>query len=146
MFGFLYRLLINYKKDIWVLYLSQTSYLKIRFLFFVFLAFTSRFYVVVVIWCFLAFDFCRFCVVIRFFYPATTANELSLRRISIPDLIHYIIILILEKEPVFPFSMFSAKQGNYWYHFYNAFGAFLEAISHSIFCCICIFFAKSLFF
>ena len=39
---------------------------------------------------FLAFDICRFCVVIRFFIPATTANDLRLRRISIPDLIHYI--------------------------------------------------------
>ena len=43
---------------------------------------------------------------------------------SIPNFIHYIYfpILILEKEPVFPFLMFSAKQGNYWYHFYNHFG------------------------
>ena len=43
---------------------------------------------------------------------------------STPDFIHYIYfpILILEKEPVFPFFMFSAKQGNYWYHFYNVFG------------------------
>ena len=43
---------------------------------------------------------------------------------SIPDFIHYIYfpILILEKEPVFPFSMLSAKQGHYWYHFYNVFG------------------------
>ena len=43
---------------------------------------------------------------------------------SIPDFSHYIYfpILILEKEPVFPFLMFSAKQGNYWYHFYNVFG------------------------
>ena len=43
---------------------------------------------------------------------------------SIPDFIHYIYfpILILEKEPVFPFVMFSAKQGNFWYHFYNVFG------------------------
>ena len=43
----------------------------------------------------------------------------------IPDFIHYIYcpIFILEKEPVFPyFLMFSAKQGNYWYHFYNVFG------------------------
>ena len=40
--------------------------------------------------CFLAFVICRFCVVIRFFIPATTANDLRLRRISIPDLIHYI--------------------------------------------------------
>ena len=43
---------------------------------------------------------------------------------SIPDFIHYIYfpISILEKEPVFPFSMLSAKQRNYWYHFYNVFG------------------------
>ena len=43
---------------------------------------------------------------------------------SIPDFIHYIYfpILILEKEPVFPVLMFSAKQENYWYHFYNVFG------------------------
>ena len=54
-----------------------------------------------------------------FFITASTANDLQLRRISIPDPIHYIyfLILILEKEPVFPFSMLSAKQGNYWYHF-----------------------------
>jgi len=31
--------------------------------------------------------------------------------------LHYFLTLILEKEPVFPFSMLSAKQGNYWYHF-----------------------------
>ena len=34
----------------------------------------------------LAFDFCRFCVVIRFFRPATTANDLRLRRIFYPRL------------------------------------------------------------
>ena len=35
---------------------------------------------------------------------------------SIPDFIHYIYCptIILEKEPVFPFLMLSAKQGNYW--------------------------------
>ena len=32
---------------------------------------------------------------------------------SIPDLIHYIYFPILILEPVFPFLMFSAKQGNY---------------------------------
>ena len=34
-------------------------------------------------------------------------------------LLHIIVltILILEKKPVFAFSMLSAKQGNYWYHF-----------------------------
>ena len=36
--------------------------------------------------------------------------------------LHYFLILILEKEPLFPFLMLSAKQGNYWYHFYNVFG------------------------
>jgi len=66
------------------------------------------------------FDFCRFCVV----FVATPANDLRLRRISIPRSypLHYFLILILEEEPVFPFSMLSAKQGNYWYHFYNVFG------------------------
>ena len=50
-----------------------------------------------------------------FFIPATKANDLRLRGFSIPDFIHYIYfpILILEKEPVFPLLMFSAKQGNY---------------------------------
>ena len=43
---------------------------------------------------------------------------------SIPDFIHYIYFptLILEKDPVFPFLILSAKQGNYWYHSYNVFG------------------------
>ena len=59
-----------------------------------------------------------------FFIPATMANDLRLRRISLPDLIHYMyfLILILEKEPVFPFSMLSVKPGNCWYHCYNVFG------------------------
>ena len=59
-----------------------------------------------------------------FFIPTTTANDLRLWRISIPDFIHniYFPILLLEKEPVFTFSMLSAKQGHYWYHFYNVFG------------------------
>ena len=55
---------------------------------------------------FLAFDCWRFCVIIRLFIPATTANDLRFQRISVPDLIHYIyfLILILEKEPVVPFQ------------------------------------------
>ena len=59
-----------------------------------------------------------------FFIPTTTANDLRLRRIFYPRFypLHYFLILILEKEPVFPFSMLSAKQGNYGYHFYNVFG------------------------
>ena len=73
---------------------------------------------------FLAFDFCRFCAIIRFFHPChngqwpPTSKDFYTR--SYP--LHYFLILILEKEPVFPFSMLSAKQGNYWYHFYNVFG------------------------
>ena len=48
---------------------------------------------------FLVFDCCRFCVVIRFFHPC------HFEGLTNPDLIHYIYftILILEKEPVFPF-------------------------------------------
>ena len=76
-------------------------------------------------WFFLAFDFCRFCVVIRFFHPRhnsqwpLTSMDFYIRSYSL----HYFLILILEKEqPAFPFSILSAKQGNYWYHFFNVFG------------------------
>ena len=59
-----------------------------------------------------------------FFIATTTANDLRLWRISIPNFIHYIYfpILILEIEAVFPISMLSAKQGNHRYHFNNIFG------------------------
>ena len=52
---------------------------------------------------FLAIDF-RFCVVIRFFHPRHNGQMTSnFEGFSIPDFIHYIyiLILILEKEPVF---------------------------------------------
>ena len=73
---------------------------------------------------FSAFDFCQFCVVIQFFHPRHNGQW---RRISKDFytrfyLLHFSTIIILQKEPVFPFWMFSAKQGNYWYHFYNVFG------------------------
>ena len=73
---------------------------------------------------FLAFDFCRFCVVIRFLHPRhngqwpPTSKDVHTRFYPL----HFYPILNLEKEPVFPFLMSSAKQGNYWYHFYNVFG------------------------
>ena len=58
------------------------------------------------------------------FIPATTAKwpptSKDFFTRSYP--LHYFLILILAKEPVFPFSMLSAKQGNYWYHFYSVFG------------------------
>ena len=53
---------------------------------------------------FLAFDFCRFFVVIRFFpSPPQRPMTSNFKGFSIPDFIHYIYfpILILEKEPVF---------------------------------------------
>ena len=61
---------------------------------------------------------------ICFFIPITTAQwpptAKDFYTRSYP--LHYFLILILEKEPGFPFSMLSDKQGNYWYHFYNVFG------------------------
>ena len=53
---------------------------------------------------FLAFNFCRFCVVIRdFSSPPQRPMTSDFEGFSIPDFIHYIYfpILILEKEPVF---------------------------------------------
>ena len=57
---------------------------------------------------------------VRSAWPMTS----GFKGFSIPDFIHYFYfpILVLGKEPVFSFSMLSAKQGNYWYHFYNVFG------------------------
>ena len=73
---------------------------------------------------FVVFNFCRFCVVIRFSSTPQLPMTSDFEEFSIPYFIHYIYcpILNLEKEPEFPFLMFSAKQGNYWYHFYNVFG------------------------
>ena len=36
--------------------------------------------------------------------------------------LHYFLILFFRKSQYLPCSMLSAKQGHYWYHFYNAFG------------------------
>ena len=69
---------------------------------------------------FLAFDICRVCVVIRVSSSLPQRPMISDFERSYP--LHYCLIFILEKEPVIPFSMLSAKQGNYWYHLYNVFG------------------------
>ena len=57
----------------------------------------------------LAFDFCQVgsAWLFSFFTPATTANDLRLRKDFYPRFypLHYFLILILEKEPVFPFSV-----------------------------------------
>ena len=63
---------------------------------------------------FLAFYFAVSAWSFGFFIPATTANDLRLRRIFHPR--------CYPSEPVFPFLKLSAKQGNYWYHFYNVLG------------------------
>ena len=69
------------------------------------------------------FGFCWFCVVSCFSSPPQQEMTSNFKRIPISDLIHYYfcLILILPKEPVFPFLMLSAKQGNYWYYFYIVF-------------------------
>ena len=65
---------------------------------------------------FLAFDFCLFCVVIRFVHPRHNGQWHRCRRIFYPRfyLLHLFSYL---NSQYFPLWMFSAKQGNYWYHF-----------------------------
>ena len=56
---------------------------------------------------FFAFDFCRFCVVIWFFIPATTANELRLWRIFYPRFYPLHLFSYLnswERATIFPFE------------------------------------------
>ena len=50
-----------------------------------------------------------------FFIPPTTANDRRLQRISFTRAypLYSFLILILEKEPVFLFSMLNANHGNY---------------------------------
>ena len=50
--------------------------------------------------------FCRFYVVIRFFIPATTANDL---RFSIPDFIHYIFFVYLNSWERAGISLFNVE-------------------------------------
>ena len=77
------------------------------------------------LFCFLAFDFCRFCVVIHFFHPRhkgqwpPTSKRFSYQILSITFLSH---LNSWERASISLFLMSSAKQGNYWYHFYNVFG------------------------
>ena len=78
---------------------------------------------------FLAFDFL---LLLRghsvFSSPPQWPMTSDFEGFSIPDFIHHIFlpILTLQKEPVSSFLMLSAKQGNYWYHFYNVFGMTLS--------------------
>ena len=72
---------------------------------------------------FLAFNFCPFWVVIRFFHPRHNGQWPPTLKDFLSQILSITFIfplLILKK--VFPILMFSAKQGNYWYHLYNVFG------------------------
>ena len=55
-------------------------------------------------------------------WPPTSKDFLS----QILSITFYFSILILRKSQYFPFWMFSAKQRNYWYRFYNVFGMTLS--------------------
>ena len=73
----------------------------------------------------LAFHFCRFCVVIRFFHPRHNGQWLPTSKEFLSHILSITFIflsLFLRKSQFFPFWMFSAKQGHYWYYFYNIFG------------------------
>ena len=63
-------------------------------------------FVLSVLFLFLTFDFCRFCVVIRICLPATTANSLRLRRIFYPRFYPLHLFSYLnswERASIFPF-------------------------------------------
>ena len=62
----------------------------------------------------LAFDFCQFCVVIRFFIPATTANDLRLWRIFYPRFYPLHLFSYLnswERASIFPFECSVLNKG-----------------------------------
>ena len=63
---------------------------------------------------FLVFDFCRFCVVIRFFIPATMANDLRLWRIFYPRFYPLLLFSYLnswERASIFPFECSVLNKG-----------------------------------
>jgi len=64
---------------------------------------------------FLAFDFCRFCVVIRLFHPHHNGQWPPSLKDFYPSFfpLLFLTILIFEIEPVFPFLMFSASAAHW---------------------------------
>ena len=80
---------------------------------------------VVVFLFFLVFDFCRFCVIIRFFHPRLkgqwppTSKDFYTRSYPL-HLFSY--LSSWERASIFPFQCWVLNKGNYWYHFYNVFG------------------------
>ena len=76
----------------------------------------------IVIWL-LVFGFVGSAWSFGFFIPATTVNDLRPQRIFYPRFYPLHLFSYLnswERASIF-FWMFSAKQGNYWYHLYNVF-------------------------
>ena len=64
--------------------------------------------------CFLAFDLCRFCMIICFFIPTTTANDLRLRRIFYPrfyPLHKFSYLNGWQKSQYFPFEWSVLNKG-----------------------------------
>ena len=67
------------------------------------------------LFCFLVFDFCRFCMVIRFFIPATTANDLRHRRIFYLRFYPLHLFTYLnswERASIFPFECSVLNKGS----------------------------------
>ena len=63
---------------------------------------------------FFAFDFCRFCMVIRVFHPATTSNDLPLQRIFYPRFYPLHLFSYLnswERASIFPFKCSVPNKG-----------------------------------
>ena len=75
-----------------------------------------------IICCCLVFDFFRSRVVIRFFIPATTANDLRLQRIFYSRCypLHCIFSYLNSSERASINVEWQTR--NYWYHFYYVFG------------------------
>ena len=58
------------------------------------------------------------------FFPSPPQRPMTsdFKWFSIPDVIHYIFSPYLNSSESISLLMLSAKQGNYWYHFYYVFG------------------------
>ena len=69
------------------------------------------------LYCFFGFGFLLHFSIL--FFKFFLALDLRLRRIFYPryDPLHLFSYLNSWEGEIFPFLMFSAKQGNYWYHF-----------------------------
>ena len=80
---------------------------------------------------FLAFDCVSSMWSFFFFIPAITAMISNLEGFLNQILsITFLPVLILEKEPVFSILILSARQGHYWYRFYNVTGDWTWDLLH----------------